>query len=79
VFNYIVDARKGKKSASQFENIHQLRLLYNRCLQWQFVYARSEDTLTFQKSSIEVCYIGFAPVCSLIALLKFVPDEAIVS
>uniref|UniRef100_A0A0D3H0R5 Uncharacterized protein n=1 Tax=Oryza barthii TaxID=65489 RepID=A0A0D3H0R5_9ORYZ len=53
VFNYIVDARKGKKSASQFENIHQLRLLYNRCLQWQFVYARSEDTLTFQKSSIE--------------------------
>uniref|UniRef100_A0A0E0EM17 AUGMIN subunit 8 n=1 Tax=Oryza meridionalis TaxID=40149 RepID=A0A0E0EM17_9ORYZ len=53
VFNYIVDARKGKKSASQIENIHQLRLLYNRCLQWQFVNAHSEDTLTFQKSSIE--------------------------
>uniref|UniRef100_A0A0D9X8B7 Uncharacterized protein n=1 Tax=Leersia perrieri TaxID=77586 RepID=A0A0D9X8B7_9ORYZ len=53
VFNYIVDVRKGKKSASQIENIHQLRLLHNRYLQWQFVNARSEDTLSFQKSSVE--------------------------
>ncbi|XP_006659451.1 QWRF motif-containing protein 4-like isoform X1 [Oryza brachyantha] len=53
VFNYIVDARKVKKSASQIENIHQLRLLYNSHLQWQFVNARSEDTLSFQKSSVE--------------------------
>ncbi|KAG8087533.1 hypothetical protein GUJ93_ZPchr0010g10154 [Zizania palustris] len=53
VFNYIVDARKGKKNASQMENIHQLRLLYNRYLQWQFVNDRSENTLSFQKKSVE--------------------------
>ncbi|KAF8779095.1 hypothetical protein HU200_003064 [Digitaria exilis] len=46
VFSYIVDAGKGKKIAGQIENIHQLRLLNNRYLQWHFVNAHSEDTLS---------------------------------
>ncbi|KAL6661569.1 hypothetical protein ACP70R_000953 [Stipagrostis hirtigluma subsp. patula] len=53
VFNYIIDARKGKKNASQIENVHQLRLLNNRYLQWRFVNAHSEDTLAFQKNNVE--------------------------
>jgi len=53
VFNYIVDARKGKKSAGQIENIHQLRLLSSRYLQWRFVNAHSEETLS-HKNSVEV-------------------------
>ncbi|CAL5012731.1 unnamed protein product [Urochloa decumbens] len=52
VFNYIVDARKGKKNAGQIENVHQLRLLNNRYLQWRFVNALSEDTLS-QKNGVE--------------------------
>uniref|UniRef100_A0A0A9AHP5 AUGMIN subunit 8 n=1 Tax=Arundo donax TaxID=35708 RepID=A0A0A9AHP5_ARUDO len=53
VFNYVVDARKGKKNAGQIENIHQLRLLHNRYLQWRFVNAHSEATLSFRKNSVE--------------------------
>lgn len=53
VFNYIVDARKGKKNAGQIENIHQLRLLNNRFLQWRFVNAQSEDTVLPQKNGVE--------------------------
>jgi len=50
----MVDARKGKKNASQIENIHQLRLLYNRHLQWRFINAYAEDTISFQKAAVEV-------------------------
>lgn len=52
-FNYFVDARKGKKNAGQIEDIHQLRLLNNRYLQWRLVNAHSEDTLS-QKNGAEV-------------------------
>ncbi|KAG1326536.1 putative AUGMIN subunit 8 [Cocos nucifera] len=53
VFNYIVDIRKGKKNASHIEDAHQLRLLYNRDLQWRFVNARADDTLSIQKMRTE--------------------------
>lgn len=54
LINYIVDARKGKKNASQIENIHQVRLLHNRYLQWLFINAHAEDALSFQKATVEV-------------------------
>ncbi|PUZ70754.1 hypothetical protein GQ55_2G259600 [Panicum hallii var. hallii] len=57
LINYMVDARKGKKNASQIENIHQLRLLYNRHLQWRFINAYAEDTLSFQKATVEIVYL----------------------
>ncbi|CAL5064327.1 unnamed protein product [Urochloa decumbens] len=53
LITYMVDARKGKKNASQIENIHQLRLLYNRHLHWLFINANAEDTLSFQKATVE--------------------------
>lgn len=42
VFNYISDVRKGKKSLSHIEESHQLRMLYNRDLQWRFINARAD-------------------------------------
>ncbi|CAM0951423.1 unnamed protein product [Alopecurus aequalis] len=53
VVSYMVDPRKGRKNASQIENIHQLRLLHNRYLQLLFINARAEDVLSFQKSNVE--------------------------
>ncbi|XP_062193994.1 AUGMIN subunit 8-like isoform X2 [Phragmites australis] len=53
VTNYMVDVKKGKKNASQIENIHQLRLLYNRYLQWLFINARAADILSFQNITVE--------------------------
>ncbi|OQU89517.1 hypothetical protein SORBI_3002G205600 [Sorghum bicolor] len=53
LINYMVDARKGKKNASQIENIHQVRLLHNRHLQWRFINAHAEDALSFQKATVE--------------------------
>ncbi|KAJ1254527.1 hypothetical protein BS78_K038500 [Paspalum vaginatum] len=44
--------RQGKKSAGQIENVHQLRLLNNRYLQWRFVNALSEEARS-QKNSVE--------------------------
>jgi len=54
LINYMVDARKGKKNASQIENIHQVRLLHNRHLQWRFINAHAEVALSFQKATVEV-------------------------
>ncbi|XP_008794372.2 AUGMIN subunit 8-like [Phoenix dactylifera] len=53
IFNYTVDMRKGKKNASHIEDAHQLRLLYNRVLQWRFVNARADETLSIQKMRAE--------------------------
>ncbi|XP_072978615.1 AUGMIN subunit 8-like [Typha angustifolia] len=53
VLNYIADARKGKRNASHIEDVHQLRLLYNRNLQWRCVNAHADETLTIQKRTAE--------------------------
>ncbi|OWM65839.1 AUGMIN subunit 8-like [Punica granatum] len=49
VLSFIVDVRKGKKTAAYIEDAHQLRLLYNRHLQWRFANARAEAVLYNQK------------------------------
>lgn len=54
VLSFIADFRKGKKGANHIEDAHQLRLLYNRNLQWRFVSARAEDALYIQKETAEV-------------------------
>jgi hypothetical protein len=59
IINYMVDAKKGKKNASQIENIHQLRLLHNRYLQWLFINARAEDILSYQTTVVEVNKIAY--------------------
>ncbi|KDO62294.1 hypothetical protein CISIN_1g040190mg [Citrus sinensis] len=53
VLSFIADVKKGKKSASYIDDAHQLRLLYNRYLQWRFANARAEAVLYIQKLTAE--------------------------
>ncbi|KAK8595757.1 hypothetical protein V6N13_000446 [Hibiscus sabdariffa] len=53
VLSFITDFNKGRKSPSYIEDAHQLRLLYNRYLQWRFANAHAEDVLYIQKVNVE--------------------------
>lgn len=60
VLSFIVDFRKGKKSAGFIEDAHQLRLMHNRNLQWRFANARAEAVLHDQKALAEVEHFIFS-------------------
>ncbi|XP_010472402.1 PREDICTED: QWRF motif-containing protein 4-like [Camelina sativa] len=47
VLSFIADVKKGKK-ATYIEDVHQLRLLYNRYTQWRFANARAEGVSYIQ-------------------------------
>ncbi|XP_022871966.1 QWRF motif-containing protein 2-like isoform X1 [Olea europaea var. sylvestris] len=49
MMSFVTDARKGKLGESRIVDAHDLRLLYNRQLQWQFVNARAEKSLLVQE------------------------------
>ncbi|KAL4303749.1 hypothetical protein GQ457_10G016230 [Hibiscus cannabinus] len=53
VLSFIADFKKGRKGANYIEDAHQLRLLYNRYLQWRFANARAEAVLYIQKITVE--------------------------
>lgn len=53
ILSYIGDATRGKKSPSHMEDAHQLRLLYNRNLQWRFTNAYADEMLSIQKMGAE--------------------------
>ncbi|GAB2218225.1 hypothetical protein Droror1_Dr00001444 [Drosera rotundifolia] len=53
VLSFIVDIKKGKKGANQLDDAHQLRLFYNRYLQWRFANACADDVLSLQKITVE--------------------------
>ncbi|XP_057767200.1 AUGMIN subunit 8-like [Salvia miltiorrhiza] len=53
VLSFITDIRQGKKAANHIENVHNLRLLYNRLLQWRYANAQSDDALQSQKLKAE--------------------------
>ncbi|KAL0552348.1 hypothetical protein IC582_011457 [Cucumis melo] len=52
VLSFIADF-KGKKGANYIEDAHQLRLLYNRYMQWRFSNARAEAVLDMNKVNAE--------------------------
>lgn len=52
VLSFIADF-KGKKGANYIEDAHQLRLLYNRYMQWRFSNARAEAVLYMHKVNAE--------------------------
>ncbi|XP_028789253.1 AUGMIN subunit 8-like isoform X2 [Neltuma alba] len=56
VLSFIADFRKGKRT-THIDDAHQLRLLYNRHLQWRFVNARAEDVLCIQTAAAEIAYL----------------------
>ncbi|CAK7338160.1 unnamed protein product [Dovyalis caffra] len=53
VLSFIADFKKGKKGACYIEDAHQIRLLYNRYLQWRFANARAEAVLYIKKATAE--------------------------
>ncbi|KAF6144759.1 hypothetical protein GIB67_016833, partial [Kingdonia uniflora] len=53
VLSFVPDVRKGKKGANDIEDAHQLRLLYNRCLQWHYATAQADAALSIQKVKAE--------------------------
>lgn len=59
VLSFIADVRKGKKGANLIEDAHQLRLLYNRYLQWRLVNAQTDTALAIQNVMAEVGSMEF--------------------
>ncbi|KAL6555169.1 hypothetical protein OROGR_006427 [Orobanche gracilis] len=53
VLSFIADIKKGQKAANNIEDVHQLRLMYNRHLQWRFANARADAALRSQKAKAE--------------------------
>ncbi|XP_020221443.1 protein ENDOSPERM DEFECTIVE 1 [Cajanus cajan] len=52
-----VDARKGKRGSSHQEDVHSLRLLHNRYLQWRFANAKAQAAMKAQeKESLKALY-----------------------
>lgn len=54
VLSFIADIKKGKKAANDIEDVHQLRMLYNRHLQWRYANSRTHDAMCSQKAKAEV-------------------------
>ncbi|KAL8497569.1 hypothetical protein ACS0TY_021052 [Phlomoides rotata] len=53
VLSFIADIKPAKKAANQIEDVHQLRLLYNRHLQWRYANACNDSALHSQKLEAE--------------------------
>ncbi|CAI9765761.1 unnamed protein product [Fraxinus pennsylvanica] len=53
VLSFIVDIKRGKKAVNHIEDVHNLRLLYNRLLQWRYANARANSALHSQKIKAE--------------------------
>ncbi|GFQ08216.1 QWRF motif-containing protein 2 [Phtheirospermum japonicum] len=54
MLSYAVDVRRGKLGENQFATAHDLRLLYNRLLQWRLVNAKVENIMLVQRRTSEV-------------------------
>ncbi|KAG8372548.1 hypothetical protein BUALT_Bualt12G0077500 [Buddleja alternifolia] len=53
VLSFIADIKKGQKAANHIEDVHQLRMLYNRHLQWRYANAQTDAALHSQKVKAE--------------------------
>lgn len=53
VLSFIADFKRGKKGTSFIEDAHQLRILYNRYLQWRFANAQADYVFLLQKQTAE--------------------------
>ncbi|GMH03105.1 hypothetical protein Nepgr_004944 [Nepenthes gracilis] len=53
VFSFYVDVRRGRVGENRIVDAHQLRLLYNRHLQWRFMNASADTALLLQRQIAE--------------------------
>lgn len=54
MLSFAADVRRGKLGESRIVDAHNLRLLYNRQLQWRLANSRVENALLVQKQAAEV-------------------------
>lgn len=57
VLSFAVDVPRGKVGENRIVDVHLLRLVYNRFLQWRFVNARADAALSAQTLNAEVCFL----------------------
>ncbi|KAL3840478.1 hypothetical protein ACJIZ3_025069 [Penstemon smallii] len=53
ILSFANDVRRGKLGENRIADAHDLRILYNRQLQWRFANARVENALSVQKHTSE--------------------------
>ncbi|KAJ9166319.1 hypothetical protein P3X46_021093 [Hevea brasiliensis] len=53
ILSFAADIRRGKSGEHQIVEVHLLRILYNRLLQWRFVNARADTALSAQRLNAE--------------------------
>ncbi|KAH7510927.1 hypothetical protein FEM48_ZijujUnG0065700 [Ziziphus jujuba var. spinosa] len=53
ILSFAADLRRGKGGENRIHDAHILRILYNRLLQWRFVNARADASLSVQKLNAE--------------------------
>lgn len=68
IFSFVADVRNGKKGSSHTEDVHQLRLLHNRYLQWRFVNAQADALSSIQKLMAEVKLWRILALCIWVLL-----------
>ncbi|CAL0334523.1 unnamed protein product [Lupinus luteus] len=56
----VMDTRRGKKGSSHQEDVHSMRLLYNRYLQWRFANAKAKATMKVQQRESEKALYSLA-------------------
>ncbi|XP_058113124.1 AUGMIN subunit 8-like [Magnolia sinica] len=59
-----IETRKGRKASSHQEDVHSLRMLHNRCLQWRLANAKAEATMNAQQFEAE------RSLCSIVAKIS---------
>ncbi|PON54275.1 QWRF family [Parasponia andersonii] len=53
ILSFAADIRRGKAGENRILDAHVLRLLYNRLLQWRFINARADASLSAQRLNAE--------------------------
>ncbi|XP_050212505.1 QWRF motif-containing protein 2-like [Mercurialis annua] len=53
ILSFAADIRRGKSGEHRIVEVHLLRILYNRLLQWRFVNARADTSLSAQRMNAE--------------------------
>ncbi|KAM6543017.1 hypothetical protein CsatB_007464 [Cannabis sativa] len=57
ILSFAVDIQRGKAGENRLLDAHFLRLLYNRLLQWRFINARVDASLSAQRLNAEMVYL----------------------
>ncbi|XP_011028830.1 PREDICTED: QWRF motif-containing protein 2-like isoform X2 [Populus euphratica] len=57
ILSFAADIRRGRIGENRIVEVHLLRILHNRMLQWRFVNARADYALSAQRLNVEMLYL----------------------